>query len=84
MSRSKWKGPFVSKQIKILEKDQRNPLIATRNLEIIPGFIDKTFMVHNGKTYLEVTISEDHVGHKFGEFAFTRSKFAFKKKKSKK
>lgn len=84
MSRSKWKGPFVSQQIKNLEKDHRNTLIATRNSEIIPGFIDKIFMVHDGKTYSEVTVTEDHVGHKFGEFVFTRSKFVFKKKKSKK
>lgn len=72
----------MSKHIKNLEKNQRNPIIAKRNSEIIPGFIDQIFMIHNGKTYVEVTVTEDHIGHKFGEFAFTRAKFAFKKKKS--
>jgi ribosomal protein S19 len=84
MSRSKWKGPFVSEYIKKIEKDQRISQIMTRNSEIIPDFINKKFSIHNGKNYSEIIITEDHVGHKFGEFAFTRSKFVFKKKKSKK
>ena len=84
MNRSKWKGPFVFKYIKKIAKDhQNNPIITTRNSEIIPEFINKVFSIHNGKSYLDVTVTEDHIGHKFGEFAFTRSKFAFKKKKTK-
>lgn len=36
------------------------------------------FMVHNGKDYLPVTITQDMVGHKLGEFAMTRKKFTFR------
>lgn len=84
MSRSKWKGPFVLEYLKKIEKDRRVNQIVARNSEIIPSFINKKFLIHNGKSYSEIIITEDHVGHKFGEFAFTRSKFVFKKKKSKK
>jgi ribosomal protein S19 len=84
MSRAKWKGPFVVNYLKPIEKDQRNPLIVARNSEIMPEFIGKIFSVHNGKIYSEITVTENHVGHKFGEFAITRAKFVFKKKKSKK
>jgi ribosomal protein S19 len=43
-----------------------------------------TFDIYNGKKYIEVTVTEDMVGHKFGEFSLTRAKFSFKKKKLKK
>lgn len=55
-----------------------------RNFEIIPQFLDLTFKVNNGKIYVELLITDDMIGHKFGEFVFTRSRFIFKKKKSKK
>ena len=38
-------------------------------------------MVHNGRDYRLVTVTEDMVGHKFGEFAYTRQRHSFKKKK---
>lgn len=87
MSRAKWKGPFVNpkhfKNIDELKKqnNKKAKLIMTRDSEIVPAFIGLTFNVYNGKSYSEITVNENMIGHKFGEFAFTRAKFAFKKKK---
>nr|UDP55439.1 ribosomal protein S19 [Schizostauron trachyderma] len=82
MSRSKWKGPYINpKYIKKLNK--KKPNIISRNTKIIPKFVDLTFKIHNGKSYIELLITEDMLGHKFGEFIFTRSKFEFKKKSKK-
>lgn len=91
MSRSKWKGPFIdSKHLRTLreiKKQQNNKkqfLIMTRNSEILPSLVGLTVNTHNGKSYSEMLVTENMVGHKFGEFAFTRSKFLFKKKNKKK
>jgi len=43
-----------------------------RACTIVPEFIGETFMVHNGKTFLRVLVTEDMVGHKLGEFSPTR------------
>lgn len=86
MSRSKWKGPYIQ-TLRIEQpniKQKIDEYKASRNSEIVPKFLGVTFRVHNGKTYSEVTVTNDMIGHKFGEFVFTRSKFYFKKKKSKK
>jgi small subunit ribosomal protein S19 len=89
MSRSKWKGPFICTQylteIKLLRNNQtiKKHLTISRNSEIVPAFVGLTFLVHNGKIYSEVTVSDNMVGHKFGEFSFTRAKFIYKKKKLK-
>lgn len=79
MSRSNWKIPSID--IECLKKKQN---IISRNSIIAQKFIGLTFNVHNGKTFIEVVATEDMLGHKFGEFSFTRSTFSFKKKKSKK
>jgi small subunit ribosomal protein S19 len=90
MGRSKWKGPFANIQtlnsIKKTGKQEtsKNLIEITRNSEILPAFIGLTFNVHNGKSYVEILVNEDMIGHKFGEFSFTRAKFVFKKKKQKK
>lgn len=85
MSRSKWKGPYINvKDINNIKKHQQNILEASRSSEIIPNFLGLTFNVHNGKNFAEIAVTNDMMGHKFGEFSFTRSKFAFKKKKLKK
>lgn len=85
MSRSKWKGPYIGSE-NLKTKDLKNQLALTlpRNVEITPKLIGLTFKIHNGKGYQDVTVLEEMVGHKFGEFVFTRVKFAFKKKKNKK
>ena len=86
MGRSKWKGPYT--QTTCIEqssiKQKTNKYKASRNSEIVPKFMGFTFNVYNGKNYSEVTVTNEMIGHKFGEFVFTRSKFYFKKKKSKK
>lgn len=91
MSRSKWKGPFVCiknlNKIKFLKNKlllNKKHTIISRNSEIVPAFIGLIFYVHNGKNYSEITVDANMINHKFGEFAFTRTKFIFKKKKLKK
>jgi small subunit ribosomal protein S19 len=82
MGRSKWKGPYINqKDFKNFRQKQLN--IMSRNSKIIPQFLDLTFKIHNGKNYIELTVTEDMLGHKFGEFVFTRAKFEFKKKSKK-
>ena len=78
MSRSVWKGPFVDASlIKKVEKlkDQTNkPPIKTwsRKSTIIPEFVGHSFLIHNGKKFIPIKISEEMVGHKLGEFSPTR------------
>ena len=81
MARSIWKGPFVEESlIKKVEREKINPSrkpIKTwsRKSTIIPDFIGVGFLIYNGKKFIPITISEDMVGHKFGEFAPTRQFF---------
>jgi small subunit ribosomal protein S19 len=77
MSRSLKKGPFVDP--KLLKKISGLPagsktVIKTwsRSSTIFPEMVSYTFGVHNGKSHLPVTITEEMVGHKLGEFAPTR------------
>ena len=79
MSRSLWKGPFVDGYIlKKAEKSRasgRSEVIKTwsRRSTILPQFVGLTFGVHNGHKHIPVTITEDMIGLKFGEFSPTRS-----------
>ncbi len=45
-----------------------------RNTEILQQFIGFTFNIHNGKNFIVLTVKEQMIQHKFGEFSFTRSK----------
>ncbi len=78
MARSIWKGPFVDgflikKVTKILTSGKREVVkIWSRRSTIIPMFVGITFMVYNGKKHIPVTVREEMVGHKFGEFSPTR------------
>ena len=78
MTRSVWKGPFVDgflikKVTKILASGKREVVkIWSRRSTIIPMFVGITFMVYNGKKHIPVTVREEMVGHKFGEFSPTR------------
>ena len=78
MSRSIWKGPFVDPNlIKKVEKlkDQTNkaPIKTwSRKSTIIPEFVGHSFLIHNGKKFIPIKISEEMVGHKLGEFSPTR------------
>lgn len=80
MSRSNWKGPYS--KLEILKQNSKN-YISSRRSKILTSFIGSTFKIHNGKKYVELTITEEMVGYKFGEFASTRVKFTFKKSKKK-
>ena len=81
MARAVWKGPFVEESlIKKVEKQKTDPKkipIKTwsRKSTIIPEFVGVGFLIYNGKKFIPLTVSEDMVGHKFGEFAPTRQFF---------
>ncbi|MDR1982890.1 MAG: 30S ribosomal protein S19 [Holosporaceae bacterium] len=79
MTRSVWKGPFVDgyliKKAKTLLESGRHDPIKTwsRRSTLIPDFVGITFLVHNGRKFIPVLVTEEMVGHKFGEFAPTRT-----------
>jgi len=79
MGRSTAKGPFVDDHLmdKIIGMNDRNEkkVVRTwsRRSTIIPDFIGHTIGVHNGKKFIPVYITENMVGHKFGEFSPTRT-----------
>ena len=81
MSRGIWKGPFVHPSLlkkvdKLKSGDKKKPIKTwSRNSTIIPEFVGHSFLIHNGRTFIPITISEEMVGHKLGEFSPTR-KFA--------
>ena len=78
MSRSVWKGPFVDpsliKKVEKLKNDVNKKPIKTwsRKSTIIPDFIGLSFLIYNGKKFIPITVSEEMVGHKLGEFSPTR------------
>ncbi|MEK7382828.1 MAG: 30S ribosomal protein S19 [Elusimicrobiota bacterium] len=78
MSRSTKKGPFVDPKVlakvqKLNTSGEKKPIKTwSRKCTIIPDFVGHTFSVHNGRKFLPVYVSEQMVGHKLGEFSFTR------------
>ena len=78
MSRAVWKGPFVDENLmkkvdKIKNESNKKPIKTwSRKSTIIPDFVGVSFLIYNGKKFILITVSEDMVGHKFGEFAPTR------------
>jgi small subunit ribosomal protein S19 len=78
MARSVKKGPFVddhlSKKVERLNQTGEKRQIRTwsRRSMITPDFIGHTFLVHNGKTFVSVYVTENMVGHRLGEFSPTR------------
>ena len=79
MVRSVWKGPFVDgyllKKAEAQQSSGRKDVIRiwSRRSTIMPQFVGLTFGVYNGAKHVPVLVSEDMVGHKFGEFSPTRS-----------
>ena len=79
MGRSQKKGPYVDEKLylkvqKQIDAGTREPMKTwARACTIIPEFVGFTFMVHNGKMFHKVLITEDMVGHKLGEFSLTRT-----------
>jgi len=78
MSRSLKKGPYVDPKLsekvaKTRGSGSHDPIKTwSRRSTITPDFVNLSFLVHNGKTFLKVFVTEDMVGHKLGEFAPTR------------
>jgi small subunit ribosomal protein S19 len=78
MTRSAKKGPYVDEKLyrKVQQAEQRgsrDPIKTwARACTIVPEFIGRHFLVHNGKTFHKVFVTEDMVGHKLGEFSPTR------------
>ena len=55
------------------DKGDKLPMkVYRRSSTIIPKFVGSNFLVHNGKTFVQIYINESMIGHKFGEFVFTR------------
>lgn len=79
MTRSSKKGPYVDQKLlkKVIaqKKMAKKEPIKTwaRASQIPPEFIGHYFLVHNGKKFIEIFVSEDMVGHHLGEFAPTRT-----------
>jgi small subunit ribosomal protein S19 len=78
MGRSLKKGPFVHQKLllkvdKLNEAGQKKPIKTwSRASMIVPDFVGHTFLVHNGKDFISVYVSENMVGHRLGEFSPTR------------
>ncbi len=81
MPRSVWKGPFVDgyllKKAETSRESGRNQVIKTwsRRSTILPQFVGLTFGVYNGRKFIPVSVSDEMIGHKFGEFSPTRTYF---------
>ena len=79
MARSVWKGPFVEisllKKAEDAQESKSSKPIKTwsRRSTILPQFVGLTFNVYNGQKFIPVSVSEEMVGHKLGEFAPTRN-----------
>ncbi|MFQ5535368.1 MAG: 30S ribosomal protein S19 [Sphingomonadales bacterium] len=79
MPRSVWKGPFVDGYVlrkveKAIEKGRKDAIkIWSRRSTILPQFVGLNFAVYNGRKFVPVYVTEDMVGHKFGEFSPTRT-----------
>ncbi|MFA7188139.1 MAG: 30S ribosomal protein S19 [Alphaproteobacteria bacterium] len=79
MARSVWKGPFVhpsvlKKAAKANETNDRKPIKTwARGSTIVPPMVGLTFDVYNGHKFIPVSVVEDMIGHKLGEFAPTRT-----------
>ena len=79
MARSVWKGPFVDgyliKKVEKVRESGKTEMIQTwsRRSTIIPIFVGYTFAVHNGNKFIPVSVTEEMVGRKLGEFSPTRT-----------
>ena len=79
MGRSIKKGPFIDnhlmkKVLKAKETKNNKPIKTwSRRSTIIPDMIGLTFNVHNGRQFIPLHVSENHIGYKLGEFAPTRT-----------
>lgn len=78
MGRSVKKGPFIDQHLigkAAMSREGSGHVIKTwsRRSMIVPDFIGLTFAVHNGRKFIPVYVTENMIGHKFGEFSPTRT-----------
>lgn len=78
MSRSSKKGPYYDERLltkveKAARTGNREPIKTwSRDCTIVPEFVGTTFLIHNGRQFIKLYVTEDMVAHKLGEFAPTR------------
>lgn len=79
MSRSLKKGPYIDEKLmkKVLKQKETGQYVGiktwARSCQVPPEFVGHTLMIHNGKHFISVLISENMVGHRLGEFSPTRT-----------
>lgn len=79
MARSLKKGPYIKERIMLKAQhmhnsEKKSPIkLWQRAMTIVPDCVGLTFQVYNGKKFIPVRVNEDMVGHKFGEYAPTRT-----------
>lgn len=79
MGRSSKKGPYIDPKLlkKVMAQKvtgKKEPIKTwARGSQIPPEFVGHTFAIHNGRTFIEVFVTESMVGHRLGEFAPTRT-----------
>ncbi len=79
MSRSLKKGPYVDERLmgkvdRNARTNNRDPIKTwSRDCTVVPEFVSQTFLIHNGRQFVRLYVTEDMVGHKLGEFAPTRT-----------
>jgi small subunit ribosomal protein S19 len=78
MGRSTKKGPYIDAKLmekvqKMNQAGEKKPIKTwARNCQIPPEFVGHTFAVHNGRKFLPIYVTDQMVGHRLGEFSFTR------------
>jgi len=85
IKRSKWKGTVLKKdifnQLKNSSSNSQVPIkVYSRSSIITPFCLNYSFNIFNGSKFNKITVTENMIGHKFGEFSPTRKKNTFKKK----
>ena len=86
MVRSVWKGPNFDSKVfeKVMKSEKYHKIkVWSRGATILSDYIGHNFEVHNGRSFSSIEVVEGMVGHKFGEFASTRTAAKKNKKKRK-
>lgn len=71
-------APFLAHSLNKTKLGKPSLKVWSRQSVVLPQFVDNSFTVHNGKTFVPIKVSEEMVGHKFGEFAITRKRATHK------
>lgn len=76
--RRSYKRGFDDEKKKLIVKIAKKDRVKThlRDMFVLPSMVGRTVQIHNGKDYVAITLTEDMIGHFFGEFALTRKKAA--------